>query len=145
MGGRRTNPKYLKYRKQKAGFCAQFMHLAHGNPRGREHGHIITLDGRIVNLNLVPDPVSAERAKVLELREEWAGLDFYQKANPVCFVKVVNSYYPHSLKRSFSETKTFFVEETFEFIRFSIPYSSKEIAMLNFNTGRITWVKKVAR
>lgn len=145
MGKVRRSPKALKAQRQRRtrSFNAALFSMFHGNPNGRE-GQFILDDGRVISTANIKDPVSKERAAVLATRELWQS-DFHQNVNEYCFIRVTGKHYPWGLKRFFSGPKHFFLEETFDFIRRSIIYSTKDIAMMAFNTGRITWVERISR
>lgn len=144
MGKSRTSAKYLKGARQRrsAGANLALMSLFHGKPNGYE-GVIRTLDGRLIHTESIPDPVSRRRAEVLSTKEAWTG-DFFQGVSEYCYLKVVGKFYQEGLRRYFSGEKSFFIELKAGYVRRSIVYSSKDIAMMSFNTGRITWVEYYA-
>jgi hypothetical protein len=145
MGRRRTNPKYLRMVRQKrsGGIDSALKALFHGNPKGLE-GSFITDDNRVISTEDIKDPVSTRRAKVLATKELWQS-DFHQHVHQYCYIKVVGLHYIFGLKRFFSGEKTFFQEETDTHIRRSVVYSTKYIAMMAFDSGRITWIETIPR
>lgn len=145
MGKMRRNPKALKAQRQRRtrSFNAAMFSMFHGNPNGVESAFVLD-DGRVIHTKDIKDPVSKERAAVLATRELWQS-DFYQNVSEYCFILVKGEHYPWGLKRFFSGQKHFFVEETFDFIRRSIVYSTKDIAVMAFDTGRIVWVEQTSR
>lgn len=145
MGRGRTSPKYLKGARQRKVASANMamMSLFHGNPNGSGEVYWKTVDGRHIYAKDVPEAVSKERKEILKKALDW-GSDFHANVHSYCYIKIINDHYPSGLKRYFSGEKHFFMFEDEEAIYTSIVYSSKALAMLAFNTGRVTWISRQA-
>lgn len=143
MGRSRRNPKYLRMLRQRSGYNSAMLMKVTGNPNG-QGGYFITDDGRVISTDSIPDAVSKERKQAL-LKAELFKENFSHTVSECCYIKIVGKHYPWGIKRFFSGPKHFFVKEDFNFRYTSIIYSTKELAMMSFNTGRITWIERASR
>lgn len=110
--------------------------LMHGNPRSIGCLDYIYRNGQFYEM---PSPLGDPRLEIERTLEYWKS-DFYQGFNRFCFIVVQGRHY-QSLKRFFSGERIFFIRETKDSIERSITYPTKQLAMLAFTKGRITWVE----
>lgn len=117
-------------------FTPWIMGMVHGNPRTIGEQHYLFRRGQFID----PQPPTSDPKLEIERTLEYWKSDFYQGFNRFCFIVVHGRHY-QSLKRFFSGERIFFILETKEEIKRSITYPTKQLAMLAFTKGRITWVE----